>query len=464
MDNKKENNIESSLSNTGGSFFGVSDSEYRYVKPDSRLYEDAEYAIPGEYTEIPRYYVPSEKKPKGKPKSSKPKKHFLTVACLCLVCALLGGLAGGGAVLFFHKDSEPQKTETNIGVPIVSDNQPASKGTYSPNDVYAIGCQQVVGISSSMNYTNFIGQSNTVEISGSGFVVTSDGYILTNYHVVEYAYGSNSNVTVMFKDGTAYDAAIVGVEAENDLAVLKIDAANLTPVFIGDSSGIQVGDTVYAIGNPLGELDFSMTTGSVSALDRNIVTENSAYAINMFQFDAAVNSGNSGGPVYNTSGQVIGIVTAKSGVEGAEGIGFAIPINDAVEIANELITKGYVSGKAYLGVSIDTRYTSVYADYYGIPEGAYVFSVEPGSCADRAGLCAGDIITAVGDIPVNNYSDLTYAIRQFKAGNTTELVIFRSSDYITIKITFDESAPSGEAPGDNESGLHGYPGNGISIS
>ncbi|MDO4816703.1 MAG: trypsin-like peptidase domain-containing protein [Bacillota bacterium] len=457
MDNKNENIFESSVSDSGINTPPSANGEYHYVRPERRLYEDAEFVVPGESAEIPSYYVPSEKKPKEKSeKSDKPKKNFLKIACLCLACAIFGGLLGGGTVLLLHKDAPG--TTVNSGVPIVSDGQSSSKVSSNANDVYAIGCQQVVGITTSVNYTDFLGQQGSVAVSGSGFVVTVDGYILTNYHVVKYAHERKSSVTVMFKDGSAYEAAIVGFDAENDLAVLKIDASNLTPVSVGDSSSIKVGDTVYAIGNPLGELDFSMTTGSISALDRSIVTDSAQPAINMFQFDAAVNSGNSGGPVYNTSGQVIGMVTAKSGVEGTEGLGFAIPINDAVEIANELITKGYVSSKAYMGVNIDTRYTSVYAQYYGIPEGAYVFSVEAKSCADKAGLRAGDIITAIGDSSIKSYSDLYSSIRQFKAGDSTELTVYREDDYITLKITFDESKPDTEESNfGSESGLYSYP-------
>lgn len=222
-------------------------------------------------------------------------------------------------------------------------------------------------------------------VAGTGFVITADGYILTNYHVIESAQESGYKVSVLFKDKSSYEAKIVGFDENNDVAVLKIDASDLTPATIGNSDDIAVGDSVFAIGNPLGELDFSMTSGRVSALDRSITTDHSSAPINMFQFDAAINSGNSGGPVYNESGEVIGIATAKVGSYGVEGLGFAIPINDAADIANELITKGYVSGKAYMGVNIDNRYTSMYAQYYNMPEGAYVYNVESGGCAEKSG-------------------------------------------------------------------------------
>ena len=159
----------------------------------------------------------------------------------------------------------------------------------------------------------------------------------------------------------------------------------------------------------------------------------------MFQIDAAVNSGNSGGPVYNAAGEVVGIVTAKYASTGVEGLGFAIPVNDAVSIAGDLIRQGYVSGKAYMGVSIDQRYNSMYAQYWGMPLGAYVYSVESGSCADKAGVREKDIVTAIGDHEITGYTDLTSALHSFSAGDTTELKVYRGGEDITLTITFDEA-------------------------
>ena len=195
------------------------------------------------------------------------------------------------------------------------------------------------------------------------------------------------------------------------------------------------------MGNPLGELEFTMTIGYVSALDRIINTEANAAAINMFQLDAAINSGNSGGPVYNSLGEVIGVATAKYSSSGVEGLGFAIPINDAASIANDLITKGYVTGKAYMGVSLDNRYNSMYSQYYGMPIGAYVASVEEGSCAETAGIQTGDIITELGGNVIESYTDLKAALKQFSAGDTTELTLYRAGESMELSITFDEAKP-----------------------
>lgn len=431
------------------------DGEYHFVRPEKKLYEDAEFVPQDETDEIPQYYVPSEKKPKEK-KSEARNGRILKLICVCLVCALVGGLVGGFVSWSALKSRLPSASSDKPIVPSV-ETKNVSNETATANDIYSVGCRQTVGISLEITSSNIFGQTSSSAVAGTGFIITSDGYIMTNYHVIEPAYENNYKITVLFKDGTSYDASVTGFEEDSDVAVLKIDANDLSPVSIGNSDNIAVGDSVFAIGHPLGELDFSMTSGRVSALDRSITADRNSAPINMFQFDAAINSGNSGGPVFNESGEVIGIATAKVGSSGVEGLGFAIPINDAADIANELITKGYVSGKAYLGVDIDTRYTSVYAQYYNLPEGAYVYNVESGSCAEKCGLAAGDIITQLGDNSIGSYSDLNAAIKQFKSGESVEIVVYRANEYVTLTVTFDESRPNTGSNGVNEFGLSSHP-------
>ena len=430
-----------------------SSGEYRYgggfEKED--IYADAHYTPADENTVPPRYYTPPEpKKPVRREKSGRGGK-IAGVICLCLVCAILGGLVGGGFMAGRLSERvealEQNRSETVLNQTVVT---PASEsvtaaapvamgGTLTASQIYEQACRQVVGITTEVTYTNFFGMNSSSAVSGSGFIVSADGYILTNYHVIELAAQNDKDVNVILHDGTRYTASIVGYEKYNDLAILKIDAEGLSPVTFGDSGSISVGDTVYAVGNPLGELDFSMSTGHVSALDRLITSDESGVAINMFQIDAAVNSGNSGGPVYNAAGEVVGIVTAKYADTGVEGLGFAIPVNDAVPIAGDLIRQGYVSGKAYMGVSIDQRYNSMYAQYWGMPLGAYVFSVESGSCADKAGIREKDIVTAIGEHKITGYTDLTSALHSFSAGDTTEVTIYRGGEDVTLTITFDEA-------------------------
>ena len=430
------------------------DGEYHYKSGyTQRIYADAHYAPADESTVPPRYYTPPRRPSKVSPeKKTRKTGAFLKVACLCLACALLGSVGGAalvGRTLNQRIEALEDAQESRPSVVLGTDSGSTKKVSRSEimtdkplAQLYDQACQQVVGITTEVTYQNFFGQTSTSAVSGSGFIISEDGYILTNYHVIEYADKGGYEISVMLHDGTRYEASIVGSEESNDIAVLKIDATGLTPVTLGDSDAIMVGDEVHAVGNPLGELEFSMTNGHVSALDRVITTESGGDAINMFQIDAAVNPGNSGGPVYDAAGEVIGVVTAKYSSTGVEGLGFAIPINDAVRIAQDLITKGYVTGKAYLGVSIETQYNAMYAQYYNMPLGAYIAGVESGSCAERAGLQAGDIITRVDDTVVESYTDLRQALKAYSAGDTAELEVYRADESMTVTVVFDEARPS----------------------
>ncbi|MGI5976793.1 MAG: S1C family serine protease [Candidatus Limivicinus sp.] len=435
----------------------VENGEYHYKNGfTQKMYSDAHYVPADESTVPPRYYAPPERQPREpKPRVKKPvNKNAVKIVALCLVFTLLGGLCGGAIVRAGLSD-RISNLESDFGNYVDKEENAVlttSKGSdYSgvsgvvsglaPYEIYAEACKQVVGITSEITYTNFFGMSSSSAVSGSGFVVSANGYILTNFHVIEAAVKSDSDISVMLHDGTKYKASVVGAEPENDIAVLKIEADGLVPATLGNSGSMKVGDAVYAVGNPLGELEFSMTTGHVSALDRVITTEENSDSINMFQFDAAVNPGNSGGPVYNSEGEVVGIVTAKYSSSGVEGLGFAVPINDAAAIANDLITKGYVTGKARMGVQLDNRFNSMYSQYYGMPIGAYVASVESGSCAEKAGIQTGDIITKLGDNIVEGYADLRSAVKQYRAGDTAEITLYRAGESMTVKITFDEAKP-----------------------
>ena len=449
---------ENTDSNPSG-FTGETDrssGEYHYKNGyTQKIYSDAHYVPYEENTVPPRYYTPPEK-PVKEPKPPKKKKGgWIKVMCLCLVCALLGGVAGGilvEEIMEERLDLLEDRLEEAKELQAVQQTQTAqpqvqyvSDNGMLASDIYDLACKQVVGITSEVTYTNFFGMQSSSAVSGSGFIVSENGYIITNYHVIEYAYQGKASIEVILHDGTRYEASIIGAEESNDIAVLKIEASNLSAATLGDSDSLQVGDRVYAVGNPLGELEFSMTTGYVSALDRLITTDETSDSINMFQIDAAVNSGNSGGPVYNSQGQVIGVVTAKYSDTGVEGLGFAIPINDAASISNDLITKGYVTGKAYMGIRLDERYNSMYSQYYGMPLGAYVYSVDSGSCAETAGLRAGDIITALGENEIKGMSDLKQAIKQFSAGETTEITLYRAGEELKMSITFDEAKPDSVA-------------------
>ena len=306
--------------------------------------------------------------------------------------------------------------------------------------IYELACKQTVAIKTEYTTVNLFGVATPKAASGSGFIISDDGYILTNYHVIESAAKDNSAVTVLLHDGSTCTASIVGVERESDLALLKIDGNGLSAATIGDSDALSVGEPVFAVGNPLGELSFSQTSGTVSALNRDIdaTIGGQPYSVNMFQIDAAINSGNSGGPVYNTHGEVIGVVTAKYYSSGIEGLGFAIPINDAMRIADELKLHGYVTGKPDLGTET-TDVTSGMAAYYGIAKGAYVDSVTLNGSADKAGLMQGDVITAIDGKNVTCQRDLEEALKTYRAGDTAELTVMRTGDTVKLSVTFDEA-------------------------
>ena len=310
----------------------------------------------------------------------------------------------------------------------------AAGAAMTPSQVYAYNVNSVVAISANVK-TTIYGQATEGVSTGSGFIMTEDGYVITNAHVVDGA----SDVTVTTHDGMEYSATVEGADTTNDVAVLKVEATGLPAVTMGSSDALVIGDMVVAIGNPLGTLSSTQTVGYVSGKDRDITTDGSI--ISMIQTDAAINSGNSGGPLFNMAGEVVGITTAKysgTSTSGAsiEGIGFAIPIDDVIGIIDDLIDYGYVTG-AYMGITV-TNTDEESASMFGLPTGAYVMSVEKGGSADRAGIQAKDIIIDLGGYKVTGITSLTRALRNFKAGDVTTVTLIRSGGQMELEITLDE--------------------------
>ena len=292
---------------------------------------------------------------------------------------------------------------------------------------------------------------------GTGVILTADGYILTNYHVIE----NSNSVKVTMYDGTSYDATIVGYDESNDIAVLKIDASDLTPVVLGDSDTLNVGDSVVAIGNPLGELTFSLTTGVVSALDRP-VTLSTGTTMNLIQTDCAINSGNSGGALFNLYGEVIGITNAKYSSSGSsseasiDNIGFAIPIDQVRSIFESIITNGYIV-KPYIGVTVSD--VSSESQSYGLPQGAAVRSVTENGPAAEAGLQENDIITAVNGETITGSNDLVKLVKASAAGDTLELTVYRQGQTTTLTLTVGEQktdALPAQTTDQNQQSQQGY--------
>lgn len=374
------------------------------------------------------------------------------IVALCLVCSILASILGAAGAYLAMRDGDSLLGDVVDEVvptqtPVLTTN---ASGAGAVNEtaayVYDLACQQVVGITTEITYYNIFGQVSAA-VAGSGFVIDEAGYILTNYHVVEEAYAGDYEVSVVMYDGTEYIAEIVGFDEDTDLAVLKIEANGLSAAELGDSETLTVGQVVYTVGNPLGELSYTMTSGIISARDRAITTDTDV-AVNMFQIDAAVNEGNSGGPVYNSQGQVIGIVTAKYASTGVEGLGFAIPISDAVHIANQILEYGYVTDKASLGVQVATV-TQQIAQYYNMVEGAYINTVEEGSAAETAGIQVGDIVTAVDGKEILDSSELTSVVKSYHAGDEAVFTIWRDGETVELAVIFDEKLPEEEEPEEN---------------
>ena len=272
---------------------------------------------------------------------------------------------------------------------------------------------------------SWYGQNQVESGAGSGVIISSDGYILTCAHVVSGA----SQITVTIGD-TDYTATVVGEDDTSDVAVLKIDATGLTPATVGDSDSLSVGDSVLAVGNPLGELGGTVTSGIVSALNRSVTIQgnSSTNTMSLIQMDASVSPGNSGGGLFNMDGELVGVVNAKSSSSDAEGLGFAIPINDAIKVAQDLLENGYVTGRPYMGIT----YLAVNA--YGV----YVVDVVQGGPADKAGLKAGDRIVSIDGSEVAQKTDLGTIIQNHSAGDTLSITVARSGQMQTVSLTLGE--------------------------
>ena len=393
------------------------------------------------------------------------KKHTgLKIAALALCCALLGGAVGGGVAWGIgHGTSETTIQVSDRTVNQVSLKTVDGKTEMSDAEVYAANVNSVVSINvTGSSGTNIFGQPVQTASAGSGFILTTDGYIITNYHVVKGA----QTIKVTLYSGQEYEAQYVGGDEDYDIAVIKVEGDGLQAVTLGDSDTLNVGDHVLAIGNPLGELTFSMSGGMVSSVNRAINVEGTPF--NMIQTDTSINPGNSGGPLLNSCGEVVGIVSAKfsstgSG-ESAEGLGFAIPINDVSSMIQDIMTNGYVTDRAYLGATVGTLTASMAQQFrYDINAGAFVYSVEEGSAADRAGLQLGDVITAIDGKEITSLDDLMAAKKGYSAGDTSQLTVYRQGETRTVELTWDEApaeTTSAETGTQQESGQSGQNGQG----
>ena len=383
-------------------------------------------------------YTPEDN---GAENKRSPKHGHGKIIALALVVSLLAGAAGAGGVLAISGSMgydghsqilEGVRPNSTIDVATIDTSK-----EMSPAEVYAQNVASSVGITTSIT-TNFFGFTTTSAASGSGFIFTDDGYILTNYHVIE----DSDSIKVSTYDGSSYDAQLIGYDESNDIAVLKIEAEGLSPVVLGDSDNLNVGDSVVAIGNPLGELTFSLTSGVVSALDRQ-VTLSSNVTMDLIQTDCAINSGNSGGPLFNLYGEVIGITNAKYSSSGSgasiDNIGFAIPINHILNIVTSIIEDGYIV-KPYIGVSVLT--VGEDSQSLGLPAGAAVKSVTEDSPAEAAGLQVNDIITSANGTEISSSDQLVDMVSSLYEGAELKLGVYRQGEELELTVTVGEQIQS----------------------
>ena len=390
-----------------------------------------------------------------KPKS---KSSFKVYLSLVLISSIVSSTAIGGALYTKFSDDLKKQTELIQKTAIVATtnkttstntdktglvNTALTKGSTVTEIAKKVG-PSIVGIRMTVGNPqnrNFGEDSAQSKAEGSGVIISKDGYIMTNYHVVSYADpkgGTSKNTTleVFLPDKRQAKAKFIGGDSKNDLAVIKVEFDNLPVAELGDSSQIEVGELAVAIGNPLGmEFAGSVTAGVVSAVNRKVETDDKT--MSLIQTDAAINPGNSGGALVNSQGQVIGINSIKISQQGIEGLGFAIPMNDAKPIVDQLIMFGYVKGRPLIGIS-SKEITEVIAKQYNLPVGVYVISVEPGSGADKAGIKKSDIIVGMDNKDVKTAQDLDSVKKEHKSGDTVNVSIVRDGNKVSLKLTFSE--------------------------
>lgn len=419
MENKDDDQLDKNAFDENNFMPAVYGSMYEDNMPPHESYNHK-----GEYASI-----------KNKPKKRNIFKKVAPYMAFLLVAALVGGASAGAYVNYmYNKDYQytPPSVTQGAAVKTVSYSQPESLISKIASEVGP----SVVGVDTQTVTQGFFGQQQTGEASGSGIIFDKNGYIVTNQHVID----GSSSITVTLPGGKTYPAKVIGQDPTTDIAVIKIDAANLPAAKFGDSSTIRVGDLAVAIGNPMGE-EFagSVTSGIISALDRSITMDDGDYTrmYKLIQTDAAINPGNSGGALIDSNGEVIGINSIKFATTGVQGMGFAIPINDVKTIINDLMTQGYVL-HPYLGLQVEAV-SSDMAQMYNIPAGLGVDSVTSGSPAQASGIKQGDIILQFDGIKLSATDDLANNLAKHKAGDVVKLTIWRNGSTRTISVTVGQT-------------------------
>lgn len=412
--------------------FGGTDNTPDFVCDDT---EYTPFSAAGNENGSNSYRVNYDITPKKK-KSNKGGNKIALAVCTVVLSALVGAGSCFAALYLtgnIGKQTESPKQSAQSSISNVNINVDETAQTVAQAVAQKVQ-NSVVGIRTTTSVSSFFGGKSESTGEGSGVVYSSDGYIITNYHVIQSAVESNGKIDVYIGsiESKPYNATVVGYNISDDLAVIKIDATGLTPVEIGDSSSLQVGQTVITVGNP-GGLEFmgSVTSGIISGLNRKV---SSTSTVSLIQTDAAINPGNSGGALLNVKGQLVGINSSKIVSEEYEGMGFAIPVNEAVEKCNKIISKEN-SAQSYIGVAISTKYTSSVLSYYGYPSGAVVANVDEDSPADKAGIKRGDIITEFDGNKITEYTQLTDILKETDPGKKVKVKYYRSGKTQTATLT-----------------------------
>ena len=406
--------------------------------------------------------IPAQQGPTAPPKMPSKKSHYVTkkAAAGLLVAGLLfstvlgfGGGFAASTLLNGSGDGSGISTVNATPTATKSSTSTGNEGDLSLEEIVAKAQDSVVEIRTESVVTGQFMQQYVSEGAGSGVILSKDGYIVTNNHVIEGA----SKITVTLRDGTDYQAVLIGTDAQTDVALLKIDATDLTPATIGHSSTLAVGSTAVVIGNPLGELGGTVTNGIISALDRNI--ELDGKTMNLLQTNAAINPGNSGGGLFNGQGELVGIVVAKTSATEVEGLGFAIPIDDVQEVVEELSQNGYVSGRIDLKMSLVDVTSEEQAMAYRVSRlGVYVSDVESGSNAQQAGFQSGDCIVAVNGTQVGTSAELQTQLQNYEVGDTVSFTVLRQNRTGTLQLTLEEQTSSNSQSGINDQSREQYAG------
>lgn len=369
--------------------------------------------------------------PEFRPKAYVPVQNKILTTIGTIILSAIVGFGAGYA---------GSHLSNNTDITIKQETQKAKSGTIQVTDVSDIveKCKDsVVEITTeSVSSGNSIFGQYVSQGAGSGVIISEDGYIVTNNHVVNNA----TSLKVTTTDGTEFDAKIIGTDSQTDLAIIKIDAQKLQAATLGDSDTLQVGDPAIAIGNPLGELGGTVTTGIISATDRQITIDNET--MTLLQTDAAINPGNSGGGLFNSDGNLIGIVNAKESSTGIEGLGFAIPITPAKDVITELMQNGSVTSRPALNVSLYDYTSNNQAQNSKYKDGCYIVQIVRNGAADKAGLKQNDRIISFDGQDIHSTSDVKAILKKHKIGDTLKIVVERNSKKVEVEITLQAQTQS----------------------